>query len=161
MNWEKHNPDQGPYTHEDYIDTYITAEIPPLPTGQVGPLADEQRKYHQFVIEKMYHTCKVTRCKDTATDPCRKRFPARTFFCITLTKFIFQKQYSSNTLARNNMETIYRRRPPPQPGVIFDPHFHAKPYIRPASDEHPTPRQYTNSFVVPHNRFLTIEFNAQ
>lgn len=74
-------------TAETYMDEYITAEIPERPDERDNsPAAQAQRDYHDFVVTKLYHTCKVGRCKETTIDKCHKHFPVNLYiahsFCL-------------------------------------------------------------------------------
>jgi len=63
-------------TEEEYIDQYISAEIPPLPNpGDKSKVAEMMRKIHHRVVNLMMHTCMKERCKEKETDPCNKHFP--------------------------------------------------------------------------------------
>jgi len=65
-----------PMTEEDYIEEFISAEIPDLPPADDNSAeANSHRRYHDYVINQTLHTCRVGRCKETAADPCDKGFP--------------------------------------------------------------------------------------
>ena len=78
-------------TEERYIEEYICAEIPPLPAeGDTSHAAYEMRRYHNIVMNKMYHRCMTGYCRKTAQDPCNKRFPVR----FSLFSFVYKKNFS-------------------------------------------------------------------
>jgi len=63
-------------SNEEYIDEYITAEIPAAPhPNDTSEAAVRQRQYIELITTSLYHTCKVGRCKLTADDPCNKHYP--------------------------------------------------------------------------------------
>ena len=63
-------------TVEEYIDQYITAEIPDSPpVGDNSVAAKLQRKYRRFILDNMYHTCSPNYC--LVDGRCLKRFPVQ------------------------------------------------------------------------------------
>ena len=71
-------------TEEEYIDQYISAEIPELPNpGDKSKIAQKKRERHHRVTNLLIHTCLKDRCKEKETDPCNKHFPV-SFSCVLL-----------------------------------------------------------------------------
>jgi hypothetical protein len=61
-------------TAEQYIDEYISAELPEMPHPKdKSKAANQQREYCELVKGNMYHTCKDDYCKENGK--CKKRFP--------------------------------------------------------------------------------------
>ena len=66
-------------TYEEYIDEYITAEIPEkAPVGDHSAAARLQNKYREFVLKSLYHTCSPNYCQKNG--PCSKYFPVKHLF---------------------------------------------------------------------------------
>lgn len=97
MMWSAYDRDLTP---ESYMDEYITAEIPQLPDERDNtPAAIAQRDYHDFVVNKLYHTCAVNRCKATPRDKCTKRFPViSNHHLFILYSFLFRSHFLNSTL---------------------------------------------------------------
>lgn len=74
LDWEKIG-----MTREEYIDEYITAEIPAKPENyDRSKEAQLQRKYREIVCKQMYHTCSQRFC--LRDGKCTKRFPVNQIF---------------------------------------------------------------------------------
>lgn len=87
--WKDAN--RGELTYESYIDQYITAELPPRPDDRDNsPHACRQREYHDLVINQLYHTCMIGRCKENENDKCTKGFPVSLFFTFIYCYFLLE-----------------------------------------------------------------------
>jgi hypothetical protein len=81
---------------EEYIDNYISAEIPALPqAGDQSNAAELQRRYRDFVVKNMYHTCSPNYC--LRDGKCTKGFPVNIFL------------FNTNFLHFSFVEAIFRR----------------------------------------------------
>jgi hypothetical protein len=77
LDWDKLD-----MSKEEYIDNYISAEIPDLPqAGDQSNAAKLQRRYRDFVVKNMYHTCSPNYC--LRDGKCTKGFPVNIFLLNT------------------------------------------------------------------------------
>uniref|UniRef100_A0A183BUF0 Helitron_like_N domain-containing protein n=1 Tax=Globodera pallida TaxID=36090 RepID=A0A183BUF0_GLOPA len=95
LDWDRMRNMGKIQTPADYIDEYISAEIPPNPTGRTKEAA-QQRALHKTITTKNIHTCSTRHCLQDGK--CRKHFPK---------PFEYDNVYSENAYPR------YKRRPPP------------------------------------------------
>jgi hypothetical protein len=89
--YERKNPGSS-FSDEFYVKQFIQAEFPQDPDQDKLPhniqAANFNKWYANFIATTMYHTCKVGRCKEKATDPCSKHFPVQNILnCNTLLYF--------------------------------------------------------------------------
>uniref|UniRef100_A0A183C0L1 ATP-dependent DNA helicase n=1 Tax=Globodera pallida TaxID=36090 RepID=A0A183C0L1_GLOPA len=121
---------------EDYIEDYISAEIPDLPcTGDNSHAAKLQRLFRRFIIDNMYHTCSPRYC--LVDGKCTKHFP---------------RPFAEQTVIDDRIVGVqYRRRPPAQSESerLQNP----ERYVCPVNGK-------DNRFVVPHNRFLALKYRS-
>uniref|UniRef100_A0A183C4Y9 ATP-dependent DNA helicase n=1 Tax=Globodera pallida TaxID=36090 RepID=A0A183C4Y9_GLOPA len=122
---------------EDYIDDYISAEIPELPRdGDNSHAARLQRLFRRFILDNMYHTCSPRYC--LVDGKCTKHFP---------------RPFAEQTVIDDRIVGVqYRRRPPAQSESerLQSPERFACAVS--GKD---------NRFVVPHNRFLALNINVE
>uniref|UniRef100_A0A183CF04 OTU domain-containing protein n=1 Tax=Globodera pallida TaxID=36090 RepID=A0A183CF04_GLOPA len=122
---------------EDYIDDYISAEIPELPhDGDNSQAAKLQRLFRRFILDNMYHTCSPRYC--LVDGKCTKHFP---------------RPFAEQTVIDDrNVGVQYRRRPPAQSESerLQNPERYA--FAVSGKD---------NRFVVPHNRFMALNINVE
>jgi hypothetical protein len=59
---------------EDYMEAYISAEIPELPTEGA---TEQQKRLYRLITMKNVHMCKEGRC--LIDGKCYRRFPVNTF----------------------------------------------------------------------------------
>uniref|UniRef100_A0A914GSI1 ATP-dependent DNA helicase n=1 Tax=Globodera rostochiensis TaxID=31243 RepID=A0A914GSI1_GLORO len=95
LDWDRMRNMGKIQTPADYIDEYISAEIPPNPTGRTKEAA-QQRALHKTITTKNIHTCSTKHCLQDGK--CRKHFPK---------PFEYDNVHSENAYPR------YKRRPPP------------------------------------------------
>uniref|UniRef100_A0A914H8H6 ATP-dependent DNA helicase n=1 Tax=Globodera rostochiensis TaxID=31243 RepID=A0A914H8H6_GLORO len=121
---------------EDYIDEYISAEIPDLPRADDNSHAAKlQRLFHRFILGNMYHTCSPRYC--LVDGKCTKHFP---------------RPFAEQTVIDDRIVGVqYRRRPPAQSET--ERHQNPERYSSAVSDK-------DNRFVVPHNRFLALKYRS-
>uniref|UniRef100_A0A183CCM3 ATP-dependent DNA helicase n=1 Tax=Globodera pallida TaxID=36090 RepID=A0A183CCM3_GLOPA len=121
---------------EDYIEDYISAEIPDLPCdGDNSHAAKLQRLFRRFIIDNMYHTCSPRYC--LVDGKCTKHFP---------------RPFAEQTVIDDRIVGVqYRRRPPAQSESerLQNP----ERYVSLVSGK-------DNRFVVPHNRFLALKYRS-
>uniref|UniRef100_A0A914H992 Helitron helicase-like domain-containing protein n=1 Tax=Globodera rostochiensis TaxID=31243 RepID=A0A914H992_GLORO len=121
---------------EDYIDDYISAEIPELPHGADNSHAAKlQRLFRRFILDNMYHTCSPRYC--LVDGKCTKHFP---------------RPFAEQTVIDDRKVGVqYRRRPPAQSESerLQNPERFACAVS--GKD---------NRFVVPHNRFLALKYRS-
>uniref|UniRef100_A0A183CMG6 ATP-dependent DNA helicase n=1 Tax=Globodera pallida TaxID=36090 RepID=A0A183CMG6_GLOPA len=121
---------------EDYIDEYISAEIPELPQEQDNSHAARlQRMFRRFILDNMYHTCSSRYC--LVDGKCSKHFP---------------RSFAEQTVVDERIIGIqYRRRPPAASEAerLQNPERFATPVS--GKD---------NRYVVPHNRFLALKYRS-
>uniref|UniRef100_A0A183BU64 ATP-dependent DNA helicase n=1 Tax=Globodera pallida TaxID=36090 RepID=A0A183BU64_GLOPA len=121
---------------EDYIDDYISAEIPELPhDGDNSHAAKLQRLFRRFILDNMYHTCSPRYC--LVDGKCTKHFP---------------RPFAEQTVIDDRIVGVqYRRRPPAQSESerLKNPERFACAV-----------NGKDNRFVVPHNRFLALKYRS-
>uniref|UniRef100_A0A183C069 ATP-dependent DNA helicase n=1 Tax=Globodera pallida TaxID=36090 RepID=A0A183C069_GLOPA len=121
---------------EDYIDDYISAEIPELPhDGDNSHAAKLQRLFRRFILDNMYHTCSSRYC--LVDGKCTKHFP---------------RPFAEQTVIDDRVVGVqYRRRPPAHSETerLQNP----ERYACAVSGK-------DNRFVVPHNRFLALKYRS-
>uniref|UniRef100_A0A183C0L0 ATP-dependent DNA helicase n=1 Tax=Globodera pallida TaxID=36090 RepID=A0A183C0L0_GLOPA len=121
---------------EDYIDDYISAEIPELPhDGDRSHAAKLQRLFRRFILDNMYHTCSPRYC--LVEGKCTKHFP---------------RPFAEQTVIDDRVVGVqYRRRPP----ALSETERLQNPerYACAVSGK-------DNRFVVPHNRFLALKYRS-
>uniref|UniRef100_A0A183BU62 ATP-dependent DNA helicase n=1 Tax=Globodera pallida TaxID=36090 RepID=A0A183BU62_GLOPA len=121
---------------EDYIEEYISAEIPDLPHADDNSHAAKlQRLFHRFILGNMYHTCSPRYC--LVDGKCTKHFP---------------RPFAEQTVIDNRIVGVqYRRRPPAQ--SESERQLNPERYACAVSGK-------DNRFVVPHNRFLALKYRS-
>uniref|UniRef100_A0A183C4Z0 ATP-dependent DNA helicase n=1 Tax=Globodera pallida TaxID=36090 RepID=A0A183C4Z0_GLOPA len=121
---------------EDYIDDYISAEIPDLPSdGDNSHAAKLQRLFRRFILDNMYHTCSSRYC--LVDGKCTKHFP---------------RPFAEQTVIDDRIVGVqYRRRPPAQSEA--ERQLNPERYACAVSGK-------DNRFVVPHNRFLALKYRS-
>uniref|UniRef100_A0A914HAT8 ATP-dependent DNA helicase n=1 Tax=Globodera rostochiensis TaxID=31243 RepID=A0A914HAT8_GLORO len=121
---------------EDYIDEYISAEIPDLPhESDNSQAAKLQRLFRRFIMENMYHTCSTRYC--IVDGKCTKHFP---------------RPFAEQTVIDERIVGVqYRRRPPAQ--------SESERLQRPERFACAVSGK-DNRFVVPHNRFLALKYRS-
>ena len=76
LDWEKMRTSGRITTKEEYMEQYISAEIPDLPNSMDRTeSAQSQRLLHQIVVTKHVHTCNQHCQRDGVR--CAKRFPVK------------------------------------------------------------------------------------
>jgi len=81
LDWENMRKSGRITSKEEYMEQYISAEIPDLPQpNDRTESAVSQRLLHQIVVTKHVHTCNQHCLRDGIR--CAKRFPVRIFKCI-------------------------------------------------------------------------------
>jgi hypothetical protein len=175
--WVEETPDKGT---PEWVNRYISAEIPDLPEDDDRSEAAEQmRRLHRIITTQNLHTC-TERTGCWVNGKCTKRFP---------------KKYSYQTVLSSGQFPLYSRRPPrldsaeeaqvsdaPQEVEDFDEddvetaEYQRRPPM--PSDQHvsETSRslygntvkkmhgrtliEYTNARVVPYNRGFSLKYDA-
>nr|CAD2202128.1 unnamed protein product [Meloidogyne enterolobii] len=144
LDWEKMRTSGRITTKEEYMEQYISAEIPDLPNSMDRTeSAQSQRLLHQIVVTKHVHTCNQHCQRDGVR--CAKRFP---------------HAYSDDNIYSDNAYPKYRRRPPPtsenerkkNPELFGNTHKYV--------DRYGKQHVVTNQYVVPYNHYLLSKYRS-
>lgn len=128
-------------THEHWliavpelVDDYICCEIPELPDeNDLSAWAVEQRRYHRLVVKKMLHHCN-DHC--LVAGKCAKNYP---------------KPFSRYTILHSHRPAQHKRRSSADGGQTF---------LEPPTNSGGVWREFNNSHVVPHNRYLLLKYET-
>ncbi|TKR63210.1 hypothetical protein L596_027067 [Steinernema carpocapsae] len=126
----------------DFVDQYVSAEIPDLPADDNHSLwAEEQRRLHKLVTSHMLHDCGEW-C--VVGERCSKRFP---------------KPESQFTILPEDNYPMYRRRlPPPEGTVVTDENRnHGNSFLK---QKGRVLIPFDNRNVVPYNDALLKKYNC-
>ncbi|KAL3073431.1 hypothetical protein niasHT_038569 [Heterodera trifolii] len=142
LDWDRIRNGGTINTPEDYIEQYISAEIPDNPPGRSSDVLLKRELYNTLRMKNI-HTCSVRRC--LVDGKCLKRFPK---------PFSYENVYNENAYPR------YRRRPPApddraaaQTPEQYGRNFQYK-------DKSGKIIRVDNRYVVPYNAFLTSKYKA-
>uniref|UniRef100_A0AC34RS69 ATP-dependent DNA helicase n=1 Tax=Panagrolaimus sp. JU765 TaxID=591449 RepID=A0AC34RS69_9BILA len=140
-------PPSGGFTPE-YVDDYISAEIPDLPhPNDNSDIANQQRRLHEIITSKNLHDCGLG-APCNVDGRCTKRFP---------------KPYSQQTLLNGDEYPVYRRRPPPPPDAQrpfteLEQQCMGNEFVLQRSNQ--VGMVLNNCHVVPYNPFIALKYDT-
>uniref|UniRef100_A0A183BU25 RING-type domain-containing protein n=1 Tax=Globodera pallida TaxID=36090 RepID=A0A183BU25_GLOPA len=142
LDWDRMRSNGTINSPEEYIEQYISAEIPENLSGRSADVL-RQRELYKTITTKNIHTCSAQRC--LADGKCTKHFPK---------PFSYANVYSENHYPR------YRRRPPAPSDKEAQQHPEKWGRYIQYADKRGKLITKDNRHVVPYNGFLSAKYKS-
>nr|CAD2192828.1 unnamed protein product [Meloidogyne enterolobii] len=144
LDWDRMRTKGCIFTKEDYMDQYISAEIPDLPNeSDQSQSAQLQRELYRVIVSANIHKCDKRCLRDGR---CKQRFP---------------KKYADDNKYSDNAYPDYKRRAPApnEQERKKDPLIYGNAHSY--TDRYGQQHFITNTNVVPYSPFLSSKYKAQ